>query len=190
MQQRRRGRVEMWLCTTSSTLRTQQSQKCANNNILHTHHKTDGDVEGERESAWHWLKSASQSNYILILWKLQKCWPLGKSHGLQSHCIECVLLHSGAVTKGPSVCSSYFSCCCLWLMCPIFVDSIFLTKEELALPRGHRLFMYQIYFCCHGLPGFTSHLLGWWKKRGSGGGGVRMPHCGTWVLQWKISTVF
>lgn len=91
-QQRRRGRVEIWLCSLSSTLRVQQSQKSANNNILHTHHKTDGDVGGERESARHWLRSASQSNYILILWKLQKCWPLGKSHGLQSHCIECVLL--------------------------------------------------------------------------------------------------
>lgn len=73
-------------------LGTQQNQKRANDNILHTHHKTDGDVEEERKSAWHWLKSASQSNYSLILWKLLKCWPLGKSHDLQSHCIECILL--------------------------------------------------------------------------------------------------
>lgn len=146
-------------------LGTQQNQKWANDNILHTHHKTDGDVEEERKSAWHRLKSASQSNYSLILWKLLKCWPLGKSHDLQSHCIECILLlllyPALRLVRGLSVCTAIFRSCCSWLMRPIFVDSIFLTKEELASPRGHRLFMYQIYFCCHGLTGFTSHLLGW-----------------------------
>lgn len=125
---------------------------------------------------------------------------------MQSHCIECVLLlllHpalrlAGGCEKGLSVCTAIFSCCCLWLMCPVFVDSIFLTKEELASPWGHRLFMYQIYFCCHGLPGFTSHLLGWWKVvvvMGVWGGGA---HCRIWaqcggflpLLLWNISTIF
>lgn len=88
-QQRGRGRVEN--IAVQHTIHC-QNPAVKNNNILHTLRKTDRDIEAERESAWHRLRSASQSNCIVILWKLQKFWPLEKSHGLQSHCIECVLL--------------------------------------------------------------------------------------------------
>lgn len=73
-------------------------------------------------------------------------------------------------------------------------------KGGASLPPGHRLFMYQIYFCCHGLTGFTSHLLGWSGGRGGvrGGSGVRTLHCGIWVqcggvlllFLWNIPTIF
>lgn len=151
---------------------TQQNQKWANDNILHTHPKTDGDEEMEWESAWHRLRSASQSNYSLILWKLPKCWPLGKPHGLQSHCIECVLwllLHpalrlAGGLWKRPVCLHCYFQLLLLVADVSHLCGLNLSDKGGASLPpRGHRLFMYQIYFCCHGLPGFTSHLLGWWK---------------------------
>lgn len=138
-QLRRRGGVEILLCSTSSTVRTQQSQKCVKNNILHTHHKTDGDVEEEREGAWHWLRSASQSNYILILWKLHKCWPLGKFHGSRSHCIECVLLLLlypvlrlvGGCDKGP-VCLQFLSVAvaCGWCVPSLWTQSFWQRRSS------------------------------------------------------------
>lgn len=150
------------------------SQKSVKTNILHVNHKTDLGIENELASAWHWQRTASESNYILILWKLQKCWPLGEFDGLQSQCIEYVLLLCTAmrlagelsrktVRKSLSVCSSYFCFPCLWLMCPILEESIFLTKEEPAFPADIGYSCIRFIFCCKGLPGFTSHLLreGW-----------------------------
>lgn len=194
-QLRRRGGVEILLCSTSSTVRTQQSQKCAKNNILHTHHKTDGDVEEERESAWHWLRSASQSNYILILWKLHKCWPLGKFHGSRSHCIECVLLLLlyqvlrlvGGCDKGP-VCLQF-----LFQLLLLVADVSHLCGLNLSDKGGARLPLGTSFIHVSDL-----FLLPWplrihiafirvVEEEGEWGWGVWMSHCGTWVLQWKLS---
>ena len=50
---------------------------------------TEGEVTGCRAATKF---PASKFNYILTVWKLQKCWPLGEFDGMQSHCIEYVLL--------------------------------------------------------------------------------------------------
>lgn len=177
-------------------LGTWQSQKYVNSVILPTSHKTDLARLKICRMNWQvrsWDKvSASKFNYILILWKLQKCWPLGEFNGLQSYSIEYVLLlytalrlvvgglNRKTMSKRISVCSSYFCFRCLWLMCPILEESIFLTKEEPAFPGDIVYSCIRFIFCCHGLPGFTLHLL-----QGGNENWIHMvkPHmlCVTWV---------
>lgn len=80
-----------------------------------------------------------------------------------------------------SVGSFYFCFRCLWLMCPIMEESIFLTKEEPAFPGGHRLFMYQIYFLLPWPPRIhTAFITGGVMEIEFTCQGPHM-HCVTWV---------
>lgn len=116
----------------------QQNQKQANDNILHTHPKTDG-VEMEWESAWHRLRSASQSNYSLILWKLPKCWPLGKTPWLavtlHRMCIITVITSSfeigwGAVRKAClSALLFSFAVACGWCVPSLWTQSFWQRRS-------------------------------------------------------------
>lgn len=68
-------------------------------------------------------------------------------------------LNRKSVSRRLSVGGFYFCFRSLWLMCPILEESIFLTKEELAFPGDIVYSCIRFIFCCHGLPGFTLHLL-------------------------------
>lgn len=117
---------------------------------------------------------------------------MGEYDGLQSHCIEYVILLYTArrlvggslkiksASKRLSVGNFYFCFRSLWLMCPILEESIFLTKEESAFPRDIVYSCIRFIFCCHGLPGSTPHLL-WWGNENWIHIAKPHMHCVTWV---------
>lgn len=190
--------MEIILCSTSTTIRTQQSQKCANNNILHTHQKMGEDDDEERESAWHWLRSVSQFNYTHILWKLQKCWPLGKSHSLQSHCIDFVLLPLlypalrlvGGCDKGP-VCLQFLFQLLLLVADVSHLCGLNLSdKGGACLPPG-TLFIHVLDLFLQPLPPrIYTAFIRVVEGEGVWGWGVRMPHCETSGAAVKIINSF
>lgn len=115
---------------------------------------TEGEVTGSRAATKF---PASKFNYILTVWKLQKCWPLGEFDGMQSHCIEYVLLLYTALRLvggwAESLRAGAFSVGSFLFLFPLLMADVshrggvnLPHKGGACLPRGHRLFMYQIYF--------------------------------------------
>lgn len=165
------------------------------------HPKTDGDVEIERDSTRHRLRSASQSNYSLILWKLPKCWPLGKPHGLQSHCIECVLLlllHpalrlAGGLWERPFCLHCYFQLLLLVADVSHLCGLNLSDKGGASLPLGTSFIHVSDLFL---LPRPPRIHIAFIRMVEGGKGGT--PHCRIWaqcggllpLLLWNISTIF
>lgn len=127
------------------------------------------------------------------MWKLWKVLTSGRiwwlAVTLHRICIIIILytalrlvrgLNRKSVSKRLSVGSFYFCFRSLWLMCPILKESIFLTKEEPAFPGDIVYSCIKFIFCCHGLLGFTPHLL-----QGGNENWIHMAkphmHCVTWV---------
>lgn len=185
-----------------------KSEISDNDNILHTLPKTDGDVEIERESARHRLRSAPQSNYSLILWKLPKCWPPGKRHGLQSHCIECVLLlllHpalrlAGGLWERPVCLHCYFQLLLLVADVSHLCGLNLSDKGGASLPPGTSFIHVSDLFLLPRPPrihiAFISVVEGGGGKGAGGWGGRRIVEYGRSaeaslpLLLWKISTIF